>query len=707
MLEFLRKHQYGLMLVVAILTIIAFVFLYDKNTYSQGPAQRGTAFKVYGKGYGANYLQKLDSYFNLAGELGMQDLAMSLYGSRVVDNRLPLDFPINLMILRKEGRELGISPSNDEARKELEALPLFATDGRFDPVKFAAMSKNLSERNIKDSDLMQIMRDKITLDRVKELLGANFEPPVTEVEDVYAQSNEEITAYALKRSLEDFSKEVTVSDEEIAARYEEDKETLLSEEQRKIEYVHFIAPDFPKPALPATNPSFPGAGMQIPGAGAAMDPTSLLQPTKPPVTPLVPAADPSPSNSDEPAEETATEETATEEIPAPEEALEGDPCGSPQDEPVEDEPVKELIEEIGEGVADAVDAAVDGAADAVDVVVDETGQAGEAAANLAEEIVDSLKEELSAPEPAAPTPGAANVTPAPAVPAATEEEKKAARREFLTTVNAEYNAARSSDGAVDLDKLGKSYLAAAAGKKFSGAHVTTELFTREEAPQFLKDVRPSRESPNPVDLIFGLKEGEVSNMEDIAIDDRKDWFIFRVLEVVEPKQLSLEQAKEQVTETLKEEKAKAALEAALKADADKIKAEMAGENSFKASADKLGIEYARHYKFVGQPKPDELGTYFGYADLIKETVPGTFSEPKIAGETGYLVYVAAKDLTDDPAANNKKLTISEQLKDGVRYQGYSVRPGYSDQIFKAWLEKAYEKAEPSRKVLKVSGRPGS
>ena len=52
MLEFLRKHQYRLMLVVAILTIIAFVFLYDKNTYSQGTVRRGTAFKVYGKGYG-------------------------------------------------------------------------------------------------------------------------------------------------------------------------------------------------------------------------------------------------------------------------------------------------------------------------------------------------------------------------------------------------------------------------------------------------------------------------------------------------------------------------------------------------------------------------------------------------------------------------------------------------------------------------------
>ncbi|MGI9240839.1 MAG: SurA N-terminal domain-containing protein [Verrucomicrobiales bacterium] len=695
MLEFLRKHQYGLMLVVAILTIIAFVFLYDKNTYSQGSVQRGTAFKVYGKGYGANYLQKLDSYFNLAQELGMQDLAMQLAGSRIVDNRLPLDFPINLMILRKEGRELGISPSNEEARKELEGLRAFAdASGRFDPTIFAARSKSLSERNIKDADLMQIMRDKITLDRVKELLASNFQPPVTEVEDVYAENNEEITAYALKRSLEDFSKDVTVSDEEIAARYEEDKETLLSEEKRKIEYVHFQAPIFPKPT-PAAIPS--SIDLSNPGGTLRNDPTSLLPPSKPAVTEGLPSIiDDLPAVDPDGGEEAPVEPAG--DADAVEDAVEGeeDTCGAPQDEPAvedetegADEALGDVVEELNEAADEAVDA-----------------QAAEAASSLAEEIAETVETadgELAAPEPAAPTPGAPNpippnvTAPTPAAPMVSPEEQKLAKREFVTAVNTEYSAARGDDGSVDLEKLGEAFIAAAAGKKFSGTFTTTELFTREEAPQFLKDTRPGRNNRNPIDLIFTAKEGQVSAPEKLSIDDREDWFIFRVLEIVEPKQLSLEEAREQIVETLKDEKARAALEAALEEDAKKIQTEMAGKNSFKDSADKLGIEYSRHYKYVGQPKPEDIGTFFGYKDLIDSTVPGNFSEPKIAGETGYLVYVAAKELADDPAANNKKLTISDQLMDGVKYQQYTVSPGYGDQIFKAWLEDAYEKAEPSRK----------
>ena len=421
------------------------------------------------------------------------------------------------------------------------------------------MSKRLSERNFKDADLMQIMRDKITLDRVKELLAANFQPPVTEVEDIYAQGNEEITAYALKRSLEDFRKEITVTDEEIAARYEEDKETLMSEEKRKIEYVYFQAPIFPKPTPPAPTPPIPGASLQMPEADTEKDPTSLLQPSNRPVMPFVLAEEPAPAPAtgeaaaDEATGEVGSAAEATEPATdeSADEATEGDPCGSPQDEPAEEAPVDALIEDLEQGAADAT-GAVDAAADAVDAAAEAAADATDGAASLAEEIVDSLKEELSAPEPAAPTPGAPNTTPAPAAPAEpvmSPEEKKEAKREFVSTVNTEYNAARSSDGSVDLDKLGKSYLAAAAGKKFSGSHTTTELFTREDPPEFLKDVRPSRSNRNPVDVIFGLKEGEVSAPERLSIDDREDWFICRVLEIVEPRQLSLDEAKEKLTET--------------------------------------------------------------------------------------------------------------------------------------------------------------
>ena len=301
MLEFLRKHQYGLMLVVAILTIIAFVFLYDKNTYGSNTVQRGSVLKVYKKGYNANELRKLDSYFDVAQQLGMTDLWQSLAGKRFVE-RVPIDFPANLIIIREKGREMGISPSDAQVEEELRSLPIFSPGGKYSPEQFNRVSSSLAGRGIVGSDLMQLTRDKITLDKIKELQMASFQPPSTEVEDKFAASNEEITAYALSGTIEDFKEKVEVTDEEIQQRYEDTKETLLTEERRKIEYVHFKSPEFPTPAMPVPEV---GGGLDLKpsDAGSGMDGISLT-PGKPAPAPEATA----PETDEDPAADATEEE---------------------------------------------------------------------------------------------------------------------------------------------------------------------------------------------------------------------------------------------------------------------------------------------------------------------------------------------------------------------------------------------------------------
>ena len=264
------------------------------------------------------------------------------------------------------------------------------------------------------------------------------------------------------------------------------------------------------------------------------------------------------------------------------------------------------------------------------------------------------------------------------------------------------------DGELDLAKVGEDYMAKVTPDKlFSGEHGTTELFTQEEPPEFLKNASGSGRI-RPIERVFSAKEGETSKTMTIRLDGREDWFIFRVTEIVEPKQLTFEEAKEKLTEEIKDEKARKALEEALQADADKIAEAMklnedgAEKKSFKAAADELGIEYSRHYKYIGMPKREEMGTFYGYKDLIDNNVPGTFSEPKIAGETGYIVYVAAKELEEDQASKSKKLQIADKLTDGseASFDGGSYQPartGYADILFRAWLANAYEEAGAERK----------
>ena len=740
MLEFLRKHQYGLMLVVAILTIIAFVFLYDKNTYGQGNTQRGTAFKVYGKGYDSNKLQKLDSYYMLAGQLGLREIVTDLRGKRFVDGK-PVDFPLNLMILRHEGRKLGISPSNDDVQREVESMRIFSDEaGRYNPEVFKQVSERLIERNFQNADINQIIKDKITLDKLKELLTANIQPPVTEVDDAYADKNQKIIAYAIKRSLDDFKKDIEVTEEEIKERYEENKETLQTEEKRKIQYVYFKAPEFPKPPPPKPTPRPDGiSDINLRNPAFNRPPTSLVPrkrkpgvfdplPTKPEPDAggeseeEQPSGDGEEENSGTTTEgeadaDTGTEEPATTDSDESVEEDGGDPCGSPQDEAAtddeapaaEDEAVDTNNEEAGTATTESTEAAAttgdgDGETDPA------IGDSAKTPKDLAEEVANTLKTEGEgttttttppAPKPTdvpapKPTPGTGDAEPPKIY---TETQKKDLTRKFMKTVKTKIDDALANKP-VDLDALGKDYMAAAATEMHSGSQGVTELFTREDAPDFIKNARPSGRAPAPIETLFSLDEGELSKPTKLLILDREDWILYRVIEIVEPKPLTLEEAREDIKKELESEKADEALMAALEEDAEKIKAEMAGKNSFKESADKLGIEYALHYKFTDRPK--ELGNYFSYADLIGNTVPGEFSEAKRSGGDGYLVYVAAKALEDDPAANNKKLSIAGQLKEdrqptfanGAYKEG---APGYNSQIFNAWLDRAFEEADPSRR----------
>ena len=330
--------------------------------------------------------------------------------------------------------------------------------------------------------------------------------------------------------------------------------------------------------------------------------------------------------------------------------------------------------------------------------------------NLAEEVVEKVKEDMGEEKPVAPVPAAEGEK------ALSVKEKADITLEFKKLLKQKIEKGPKVDGRLDLAKVGEEFALESKGKLYGANQGISELFTAAEPPEFIKNARSTGGS-SPIQQIFASEEGVMSKATRIMIDGREDWLLYRVLEIVPAKPLSFEEAKEKVTEALKNEKAVDALEAALKADAEKIAAEMnlnsesGDKKSFKAAADKLGIKYARHYKFIGQPKQEELvgGTFYGYADLIQATAPGAFSEPQIRGEKGYLVYVASKELKEDDTAASKKAAISRELVAGIknmRFENGAIvqpSPGYSDELFGSWLDRAFEEASPERKGA-ASGR---
>lgn len=247
MLTQIRHIQKGTLIVVTVLIVISFAFLYSDFDFVRGTVgKQDCVVKVYNRCYRQKEAQKLASHFDVALELGMYDFAMVLFGENRQD-RDPTDFMMSLVILRKEAERMGIQPTATEIKEAIPQLPLFQQ-----PWVNAAYVQNsiLGPNGFTDGDLAGLVKDYLSFQKLRSLIGAGLEAVPSEAARLYTKSNQRYTASVVRFDRAEFTKEIKITDEEIKTYFEENKEDLNSEAKRSFDFVKFI----PKPeAEGATN----------------------------------------------------------------------------------------------------------------------------------------------------------------------------------------------------------------------------------------------------------------------------------------------------------------------------------------------------------------------------------------------------------------------------------------------------------------------
>lgn len=247
MLTQIRHIQKGTLIVVTVLIVISFAFLYSDFDFVRGTVgKQDCVVKVYNRCYRQKEAQKLASHFDVALELGMYDFAMVLFGENRQD-RDPTDFMMSLVILRKEAERMGIQPTATEIKEAIPQLPLFQQ-----PWVNAAYVQNniLGPNGFTDGDLANLVKDYLSFQKLRSLIGAGLEAVPSETVRLYTKSNQRYTASVVRFDRADFTKDIKITDEEVKTYYEENKEDLNSEAKRGFDYVKFI----PKPEVEgATN----------------------------------------------------------------------------------------------------------------------------------------------------------------------------------------------------------------------------------------------------------------------------------------------------------------------------------------------------------------------------------------------------------------------------------------------------------------------
>jgi peptidyl-prolyl cis-trans isomerase D len=238
MFNWMRTHQRKLWLVITILTILAFIVLYNS---SQLENLRSDSFaRVYGKNLSITDFQRQGRKFQLALALGLTQYASALGGGGS-DQGL-VDFVINSLVIEHEGAALGIAPTDDDVKKAIVALPVFQTNGQFDPKKYAELvATALTPQGFTERELQEIVRSSLVLERIQQILDSA--PAVSDTELGFLRRMfQPVTGAAVVFKLEDFAKNVKPSDAEIEGYFKTNSARFVTPEWRSVRYVSFPLP---------------------------------------------------------------------------------------------------------------------------------------------------------------------------------------------------------------------------------------------------------------------------------------------------------------------------------------------------------------------------------------------------------------------------------------------------------------------------------
>lgn len=237
MITILRKHHRWLMIVIAILAI-PFCFYFTKTDLSAARSDHlGT---IYGRTVTRVEFQRNARLLTLARDLGMMTLLQDLTAGVTSENSAYSEFTWNRLILRHEAERLGVRPSGEEIVEFVRTLRPFRNETGFDINKYNEFTQTaLPSLGFTEAQIEELASDQLSLNRIKDLLGAGVHLAESESKENYEQAYGKMNVAVVRLRHEDFAKDLKISDEEIAKYYEAHKEQLKTDEKRRVEFVTF------------------------------------------------------------------------------------------------------------------------------------------------------------------------------------------------------------------------------------------------------------------------------------------------------------------------------------------------------------------------------------------------------------------------------------------------------------------------------------
>ncbi len=238
MFVWMRSHMRKLMLVITVLTITAFVFLYNPAEIDDLNAAKFA--KIYGQSLSLAQIQREARTYQLALALSLSEYVETLDGLSGESD--PGAFVFNSMIIAHEAKKLGITPTDSEIAQAIAKVPAFQSNGSFDKTKYDQFGvEYLAPNGLSQMEVEGVVRNSLQLDRIVALLESAPTTSTPEL-DFNARYFQEVSGAAVVFQRQKFFDQATASEADIKSFYDSNSFRLLTPELRTAEIVTFSLP---------------------------------------------------------------------------------------------------------------------------------------------------------------------------------------------------------------------------------------------------------------------------------------------------------------------------------------------------------------------------------------------------------------------------------------------------------------------------------
>lgn len=277
MIENLRKYP-GVIIAALVAVFIGFLLM-DSQQYFRNGGGGSKVITVDNVSYDESEFNKLGPASRALTQQLSSYQAMTMYefSMAMADNKAASEdafeksFFTRRILLQRAGKEFGIEPSVEEIQTFIRERSVFAETDPTDPTKKSFNKEGyegfilnrLGKSGMSEKDVYQLVKDVLTYEKLSELLASGISVDQDKVKALYQANRQKIGISYANLKLEEFSKKLTPTEEELKKYWEERKDSYKTENRRKFSYV-VGTPKYPAGAEKAPTPPTAEPGKPAP-----------------------------------------------------------------------------------------------------------------------------------------------------------------------------------------------------------------------------------------------------------------------------------------------------------------------------------------------------------------------------------------------------------------------------------------------------------